>query len=411
MLAARREYNRAMSTPFEFNPFDDSTRRNPFPSYARGRELGIHRHAGLPVFSIFRYADTVDVLRDASTWSSRFPPPADFPELEDRAPSMLGTDPPEHERLRGLVNQAFTPKIIRRLEPRMIEIADQLLDAALAQRSVDLVQALTYPLPVTIIAEIIGVPTEDNARFKDWSDKLVETLGAGLLAPPDRATFARNRAIVEELGEYFRRLVEARRTDPREDLLTGLAQAELEGSKLSFDELLQMLILLLVAGNETTTTLIGNTVLTLLEHPAELERLRREPELIPSAIEEVLRFSSPVQLDPRRATRDVELCGEKVREGEMVISWLGSANRDVSVFREPDRFDVGRKENRHLAFGFGTHYCLGSNLARLEAQIALRALLQHTRSFALTTSEPLPLHRSLVFRSFTEIPVELVPAG
>jgi cytochrome P450 len=292
----------------------------------------------------------------------------------------------------------------------MVEIADQLLDAALAARNVDLVQALTYPLPVTVIAEIIGVPTEDNARFKDWSDKLVETLGVGLFAPPNRETLERNRAIVDDLGEYFGRLAELRRSDPREDLLTGLVQAELEGSKLAFDEMVQMLILLLVAGNETTTTLIGNTVLTLLDHPAELERLRRDPSLVPSAIEEVLRFSSPVQLDPRRAARDVELCGEKLREGEMVICWLGSANRDESMFREPDRFDVGRKENRHLAFGFGTHYCLGSNLARLEAQIALRALLAHTRSFALSTDKPLPLHRSLVFRSFTEIPLELVPA-
>jgi cytochrome P450 len=399
-----------MPTPFDFNPFDDATRRNPFPLYARGRELGIHRHPGLPVSSVFRYADIVEVLRDAATWSSRFPTPPELADFDARPPSMLGTDPPEHDRLRGLVNQAFTPKIIRRLEPRMIEIADRLLDDALAKRRVDLVQALTYPLPVTIIAEIIGVPTEDNARFKDWSDKLVENLGSGLLGPPNREMLERNRAIAEELGEYFRRLVELRRTDPREDLLTGLSQAELEGSKLSFDELLQMLILLLVAGNETTTTLIGNTVLTLLDHPAELERLRREPELVPSAIEEVLRFSSPVQLDPRRAARDVELCGEKLREGEMVICWLGSANRDASVFREPERFDVARRENRHLAFGFGTHYCLGSNLARLEAQIALRALLAHTKSFALATSKPLPLHRSIVFRSFTEIPLELVPA-
>ncbi len=399
-----------MSTPFEFNPFEDATRRNPYALYARGRTLGSHRHPGLPVVSVFRYADTVEVLRDSTTWSSVFPPPPGFPEMAERTPSMIGTDPPEHDRLRGLVNQAFTPKIIRRLEPRMIEIANALMDDALAKRNVDLVQALTYPLPVTVIAEIIGVPTEDNARFKDWSDKLVETLGAGLLAPPDRATFERNRAIVEELGEYFRRLVALRRAEPREDLLTGLSQAELEGSKLSFDELLQMLILLLVAGNETTTTLIGNSVLTLLEQPDALARLRREPELVPTAIEEVLRFSSPVQLDPRRATRDVELCGEKVREGEIVITWLGSANRDEAIFREPDRFDIGRKENRHLAFGFGTHFCLGANLARLEAQIALRALLEHTKSFALTTSDPLPLHRSLVFRSFTEIPLELVPA-
>ncbi len=398
-----------MPTPFEFNPFEDETRRDPFPLYARGRELRVHRHPGLPVVSVFGYGDTIDVLRDSDRWSNKLPPPPGFPEFEDRAPSMLGTDPPEHDRLRGLVNQAFTPKIIRRLEPRMTELARSLVDAALEARSVDLVSALTYPLPVTIIAEIIGVPTEDNARFKDWSDKLVESLGAGLLTPPDRAMLERNRAIVEELGEYFSRLVAERRETPREDLLTGLAQAELEGSKLSFDELLQMLILLLVAGNETTTTLIGNTVLTLLEHPAELERLRRDPSLVPSAVEEVLRFSSPVQLDPRRATADVDLCGERVREGEIAICWLGSANRDAAIFREPERFDIGRKENRHLAFGFGTHYCLGSNLARLEAQIALRALLERTKSFELTTSAPLPLHRSLVFRSFTEIPVELVP--
>lgn len=399
-----------MPIPFVFNPFEDPTRRDPFPFYARGRELRVHRHPGLPVVSVFGYADIVDVLRDWRSWSNRFPAPPGFPELEERTPSMLGTDPPEHDRLRGLVNQAFTPKIIRRLEPRMTEIANQLLDAALEKREVDLVQALTYPLPVTIIAEIIGVPTEDNARFKDWSDKLVENLGSGLLAPPDLATLERNRRIVAELGEYFSKLVEERRRSPREDLLTGLAQAELEGSKLDFDELLQMLILLLVAGNETTTTLIGNTALTLLDHPAELERLRRDPSLVPSAIEEVLRFSSPVQMDPRRATADQELCGEKLRQGEIALCWLGSANRDASVFREPDRFDVGRKENRHLAFGFGTHYCLGSNLARLEAQIALRALLERTKSFKLASAEPLPLHRSIVFRSFTRIPVKLVPA-
>jgi cytochrome P450 len=403
-------YNPRM-TDFVFNPFDDATRRDPYALYARGRERRIHRHPGLPVWSIFRYDDVQDVLRDWRTYSNRFPPPADFPELEGRAPSMLGTDPPEHERLRGLVNQAFTPKIIRRLEPRMVEIANGLIDRALEQGTVDLVQALTYPLPVTIIAEIIGVPTEDNARFKDWSDKLVETLGSGLLAPPDRTTFERNQRLVEELGAYFSKLVELRRREPREDLLTGLTQAELEGSKLSFDELLQMLILLLVAGNETTTTLIGNIVLTLLDHPAELARLRADHELVPSAVEEVLRYSSPVQLDPRRAVADVELCGEKIAAGEMVISWLGAANRDEAVFKDAERFDVARKENRHLAFGFGTHYCLGSNLARLEAQIALRALLERTKSFELAAAkESLPLHKSFVFRSFTSIPVRLARA-
>jgi cytochrome P450 len=165
-----------------------------------------------------------------------------------------------------------------------------------------------------------------------------------------------------------------------------------------------------VAGNETTTTLIGNVALTLLDHPQELALVRADPARIPSVIEEVLRFSSPVQMDPRCATADTELCGEKVAKGEIVITWLGSANRDEAVFKEPDRFDGARRENRHLAFGFGTHYCLGSNLARLEAQTALRVLLRRTRDFRLASQEPLPLHRSIVFRSFTKIPVELEPA-
>jgi cytochrome P450 len=395
---------------FAFDPFDEATRRDPFPVYARGRARRVFRHPGLPVVSIFCYADTVEVLRDWRTFSNVFPALPGIEQQADIPPNMLGTDPPEHERLRGLVNQAFTPKIIRRLEPRMEEIAEELLRAALEKRSVDLVETLTYPLPLTVIAEIIGVPTADNARFKHWSDELVSSLGSGLLGPPSPEAMARNLAIMRELAAYFETLVEERRRKPREDLLSGLVAAELEGSRLSFDEMLQMLILLLVAGNETTTTLIGNTVLTLLEHPDELTKLRADPERVPSAIEEVLRFSSPVQTDTRCATVDTEVCGERIGKGEIVIPWLGSANRDESVFREPERFDGARRENRHLAFGFGTHYCLGANLARLEAQTALRVLLRRTRGIRLASSEPLPLHKSFIFRSFTKIPVELEPA-
>jgi cytochrome P450 len=396
-------------TAFQFNPFDDATRRDPYAIYARGRALRAFRHPGLPAVSVFRHADTMEVLKNWRLFSNVFPLPEGFPAERMGPPSMIATDPPDHERLRGLVNQAFTPRIIRRLEPRMVEIADRLLDEALGKGRVDLVEALTYPLPVTVIAEIIGVPTADSARFKHWSDELVSSLGSGLLGPPSLEQLEKNQAIVAELSEYFSKLAEQRRAEPREDLLTGLVGAEVEGSKLTFDELLQMLILLLVAGNETTTTLIGNIALTLLEQPGELARLRKDPELVPSAVEEVLRFSSPVQLDPRCATADTEVCGEKLKKGEIVISWLGSANRDEDVFESPERFDIGRKESRHLAFGFGTHYCLGSNLARLEAQIATRALLARTRDFRLVNTAPLPLHRSFVFRSFTSIPVELIP--
>jgi len=323
---------------------------------------------------------------------------------------MLGQDPPEHTRLRGLVNQAFTPRIVRRLEPRMHEIARELLDRALEQRDVDLVAALTYPLPVIVIAEIIGVPAEDREQFKHWSDEAVANLGNALFVPPSQERLAHLTVLLAEMGDYFSRLADVRRREPREDLLTGLVQAEVEGSKLTHDEMLRMLVLLLVAGNETTTTLIGNAALELLAHPEAAARLRREPQLIASAVEEVLRYSSPVQLDPRFAKRRVEVGGYVVEAGQIVVNWLGSANHDEAVFTDAERFDITRQDNHHLAFGFGPHYCLGANLARLEAQVALQALLSRTRAFERIGEGPLPLHPSIVFRGVTQLPVRLIPA-
>ncbi len=400
-----------MGDDFDFNPFDLDTRRNPFSLYARGRrEHPVHPHTGLPITSVFRYADVQAILKDPATWSSRFPPPPGVDPENFPEPSMLGQDPPQHTRLRGLVNQAFTPRIIRRLEPRMVDIANELLDEALERREVDFVQALTYPLPVIIIAEIIGVPPADREQFKEWSDEAVANLGNALFMPPPPERLQRLGKLIGEMGSYFVRLAEERRRQPREDLLTGLVQAEVEGSKLTQDEMVRMLVLLLVAGNETTTTLIGNAVLELLAHPDELARLRAEPGLLESAVEEVLRYSSPVQMDPRRATRRVELHGHTIEPGQFVVSWLGSANRDEEVFADGERFDVARDDSRHLAFGYGTHYCLGANLARLEAQVALRTLLARTRSFERTDDEPLPLHPSIVFRGVTKLPLRLVAA-
>jgi len=400
-----------MTEAFTFNPFDDDTRRNPFTTFARARrEHPVFPHPGLPITSVFRYADVQAILKDPKTWSSRFPPPPGVDPALMPEPSMLGQDPPEHDRLRGLVNQAFTPRIIRRLEPRMHAIADDLLDAALERREVDFVQALTYPLPVIIIAEIIGIPPEDRDQFKHWSDEAVANLGNALFAAPSAERLQRLNTLITEMGAYFSTLAEARRRAPREDLLTGLVQAELEGSRLSHDEMIRMLVLILVAGNETTTTLIGNAVLELLAHPDQLARLRREPGLTDAAIEEVLRYSSPVQMDPRYSTRRVEVCGHTIEAGQFVVCWIGSANRDEEIFIDPERFDIAREGNRHLAFGFGTHYCLGANLARLEAQVALRALLARTRSFERTDTAALPLHPSIVFRGVTSLPMRLVPA-
>jgi len=401
-----------MPEPFAFDPLDPATRRNPFPLYERGRLAHpVHRHAGLPrpVYSVFRYVDVQAILRDFETWSSEFP--ARIFGNADGAPppSMLGTDPPAHTRLRSLVNKAFTPRIVQRLEPRMREVSERLLDAAVEAGEVDLVQALTYPLPVTMIAEIIGVPPEDRERFKQWSDRAVSALGTGFFAGMSQERMARRVRLLDEMRGYFVPLAERRRSEPREDLLSGLVAAEHEGSKLDHEEMLSMLVLLLVAGNETTTTLIGNAVLELLAHPDEEKRLRDDPRLLPTAVEEVLRFSSPVQFDPRRATRPVELCGQRIEPDEFVFCWLGSANRDAAVFEEPDRFDVARERNPHLAFGFGTHYCLGANLARLEARVALETLLRRTRRFERVGDEPLPLHQSPVFRAVTSLPLRLHP--
>jgi cytochrome P450 len=400
-----------MHDEFSFNPFDEHTRRNPYPIYAQARrQHPVYPHPGFPITSVFRYDDVQAILKDHLTWSNRFPPPPGVDPAEMPEPSMLGQDPPEHDRLRGLVNQAFTPRIIRRLEPRINEIAHELLDRAVEQREVDFVQAFTYPLPVIVIAEIIGVPAEDREQFKHWSDAAVENLGTGLFVPPTQERLGRLQTLLEQMGGYFSRLADERRRQPREDLLTGLVQAEIEGSRLTHDEMIRMLVLLLVAGNETTTTLIGDTVLELIDHPDAHAHLRRRPELVPSAIEEVLRYASPVQMDPRRATRAVEIHGHRIEADQLVVCWLGSANHDERVFPDPERFDVSREDNRHLAFGFGPHYCLGANLARLEARVALQALIARTRSFERLDGDPLPLHPSIVFRGVTRLPLRLVPA-
>jgi cytochrome P450 len=402
-----------MSGDFAFSPLDPATRRDPYPLYARGRrEHPVFLHEGLPlrVASVFRYADVQAILRDDVTFSNSFPLQRQLAELggEDvPPPSMLGTDGEQHARLRGLVNKAFTPRIVKRLEPRMREIAGELVEAAVAAGEVDLVQALTYPLPVTVIAEMIGIPAADRARFKAWSDEAIASLGLVFLGGFDRERVERQRRLLDAMRAYLVPLAEARAREPRDDLLTGLVQAEHEGTHLSHDEMIQMVVLLLVAGNETTTTLIGNATLELLARPELAEELRGEPALLEGAIEEVLRYASPVQFDPRRVTRGIELHGAKLEPDDYVLCWIGSANRDESVFERAETFDPRRERNPHLAFGFGAHYCLGANLARLEARVALEALLAGARELELAAADPLPLHPSPVFRGVTRLPVRL----
>ncbi len=381
------------------NVNDPAFLENPFPFYELGRAMSplVLPERGLAM--VFGYEDCAAILKDWETWSSRFPPP---PGVENPPePLMLNSDPPRHTRLRSLVSQAFTPRMVEQLEPRIREVARELLAPALEAGECDLVAALAYPLPVIVIAEILGIPPGDRAKFKEWSDEAVASLGTGLQGGGRQL----RAEVFEEMRDYFTRMTEERRQRPRNDLISGLVQAEQDGERLTFTDLLQMLILLLVAGNETTTNLISNAMLSFLEHPGELAKVEAEPGLIPSALEEVLRFNSPVQATARRPTREVELRGKTIPANMPTLVWLAAANRDPGQFPEPLRFDVTRSPNRHLAFGLGIHFCLGAPLARLEARVAYEELLARATGFERTTTGPLPRVPTFFMRGVLELPL------
>jgi cytochrome P450 len=298
---------------------------------------------------------------------------------------MVFRDPPHHTRLRGLVNKAFTPRVVESMRARIGRIVDELLDAVAVSGRMDVIRDLAYPLPVTVIAEMLGVPPADRAELKRWSDDLAALLGRFDLTWDEHVRISRS---ITELNEYLRGIVAQRRVAPRDDLISALLAAEEHGTVLSEEELLANCMLLLLAGHETTTNLIGNGLLALLRHPDQLERLRAEPGLIATAVEELLRYDSPVQLTSRVAREELELGGKRITRGQYVSLVLGAANRDPKVFPEPDRLDVGRRENRHVAFGHGIHFCLGAALARLEGQIALGTLLRRMPTLRLETATP-----------------------
>jgi cytochrome P450 len=270
------------------------------------------------------------------------------------------------------VSKAFTPRAVEDLKPRIQEIVDELLDRVEAQKEFDLVEALAYPTPVIVIAEMLGVPAEDRPRFKHWSDTVVATL-SGPFTPPDVMEQARQSLM--ELAEYLQAFIQDRRASPQSDLISGLVAAEERGDVLSEDEIMATTILLLIAGNETTTHLIANSVYALLTHRDQWDILRAEPGLMPVAVEEFLRFAGPVQLTGRVAMEDLEINGHRVDAGVPCTTLLGAANRDPAKFPDPDRFDVRRNPTEHVAFGDGIHFCLGAPLARAEAAIAIGTLI------------------------------------
>jgi cytochrome P450 len=388
----------------DYNPLSPEVLENPYPYYAYLRKQApVYWVEPLQGWALSRYTDVDFALRNPQIFSS-----AEFTAqaLGDLNPTpgipwILDMNPPDHTRLRKLVNKGFLPRLIRHLEPRVQEITRQLLTALRRRGEGDLMTTLSGPLPTTVIAEMLGVETERFDDFKRWSDDVVLATSR----PTDEAVRARVRESGAAFRAYFARLIERRRTDPGEDVITALVRAEEERDMLSSSEILGLAVLLLLAGNETTTNLIGNAVRNLLSHPEELAKVRADRSLTPSLVEEVLRYESPVQLIPRVTTREVELEGGKIPAGAIVFLLLGSANRDERKFPEPDRFDVTRNPQDHLGFGYGIHYCLGAPLARLEGRIALEQLLFDCPPF-ICTRERLPQIASLLVRGVQTLPIQ-----
>lgn len=382
----------------DFNPFAPEFRANPYPTFRKLRDEAPVYATDFGVVLITRYEDVVDVLKRPELFSST----AMGMQMQMRGRptrTVINTDPPVHTRLRGIVNRAFTPRMVAELEPRIREVARGLIDDAVARGRVDFVDAFAVPLPVTIIAEILGVDPKDRDDFKRWSSAVVtETRTAEEEAQQEPA--------MNEFFEYFEYAIAERRKRPREDLLSVLVAASEGDDPLTPDEVLAFTALLLIAGNETTTNLLGHLLNELIEHPAQRQRLLDEPALIPNAVEESLRYESPVQFIPRRVTEDAVVSGTPIAAETLVAPFFASANRDERRFPEPDTFDIRRNTQGHVAFGHGVHFCLGAPLARLEARVAVEELMPHLAAIELA-AEPTRLEQSFLLRGYKTLPIAM----
>lgn len=397
------------------NLFSPEARRDPFPAYVYLRQHEPVTLINAPIVGkallITRYGDVVQTLKDPRfsndmrkgsmawmnhPWLPRI--------LRTMSSTMIAVDDPEHRRLRNLVHKAFTPTMISRMEQRIETLSHDLLDRAAQKPDIELINEFALPLPLTIISEMLGVPEADRRQFSEWMSALVSAMSA-----PSLKTVVHVPKLFKLLG-FFRRLIELRRKEPQDDLISSLVQAEDSNDSLSEDELIGMVFLLLFAGHETTVNLIGNGTVALLQHPEQLQKLYEHPELIDNAVEELLRFCGPVEhLDPRYLLEDVELSGRRIPAGSTVIPGIASANRDETVFENPNQLDITRNPNRHIAFGLGIHYCLGAPLARLEGRIAIQVLVQRYPKMQLTIpAETLEWRLGSGVRGLKALPIKLV---
>ncbi|MBF6568187.1 MAG: cytochrome P450 [Candidatus Binataceae bacterium] len=380
-----------------FNPWDESFRANPYPHYRPLLSGPPHLIDGLmPMVLVARYADVGAVLRDHQHFSSVQPRTELFQRRRDvfgDVPTVLFSDPPVHTRLRRLVTRAFTARRIREMEPRIRSIAAGLLDRAEQRGELELMADLAIPLPVMTIAEMLGVAPADYEQFKSWSDIIIE--GDNTLPPaplPDSV-----RTALAAIVEYFQAEIEKRRSNPGDDLVSVLITAQEESDSLSAAELMAFIVILLLAGNETTTNLIGNGMLALASNPDQLELLREHPDLMPGAIEEMLRYDAPAQCAVRFTGPDAAVSGVKLREGSFAFVILAAANRDPAQFPDPDRFDLARTPNEHLAFGAGNHYCIGASLARLQGTIAIESILHRFPRLRLAAPDASLIYKGSYF--------------
>lgn len=371
----------------------------------RRREAPVLFDPTQEAWGVYRYAEVKAVLGDPASFSSELP----RYQQEEGAfrETLISVDPPRHRNLRGVISKAFTPQSILKLGPRIEELSRQLLDELEGSHTFDLVSRFAHPLPVTIIAEMLGVPVADQPQYKRWADELLSGDPNELMA--DEARRQRARLIQQEMDDYFRVIIAERRRRPQDDLISQLLSAQVDGESLGEEGVLSFCALLLLAGHITTVNLITNGMLCLFENPEAHAWLRAHPEAMPQAIEEMLRYRSPVQWLARTARRDMILGGERIREGQMVIAFVGSANRDEAVFAEAERFVPTRQPNPHLSFGHGVHYCLGAPLARLEGMIAMRAILARYREIWLDLAPGEELHPATNFliHGVTRLPMRV----